>query len=502
MRERADTSGGAQSWNPRVHGLGDGVRAIDWTSAPGDDCVSDSASPLSPAAASPLGAFTPSPVISPRLRRSRSPRVAHDNLDLAGQTQYIFPGAKPAAAPYGCAFATPLDLAFQPRWFSVGVGGNVGIGGVGNVGGIGVGATGATTPIPTLLPDMYQGMCPPWVTRVYGGSVEARLTQEMADFTLYITQDFEDREHLFVSMMAKVVAVTARVLPGARVAAYGSYATGLCIPASDLDVVCGLRDAGLALRPAFRLLAHELRREPWLDMIKPIETATVPVIKLVSRDEELPTDISFDAAETGVPPHRGVSSVEMARRCLAETPKLRPLVLVVKEFLSEKGLNNTYTGGLGSYCLIIMARTYLHAYHSARENMVPVPTNSRSHHHSHQQQSEQPHLMSTEKSLQDMGRAVLGFFRFYGTEFDYATTGISTKRGGTFYRIGDVGYYNGTAPLVIEDPFDPMSNIASGVFSMWRVRAAFASAYHALTADPYTPCASLLQRIIWNDDDM
>ena len=110
--------------------------------------------------------------------------------------------------------------------------------------------------------------------------------------------------------------------------------------------------------------------------------------------------------------------------------------------------------------------------------------------------------MSTEKSLQDMGRAVLGFFRFYGTEFDYATTGISTKRGGTFYRIGDVGYYNGTAPLVIEDPFDPMSNIASGVFSMWRVRAAFASAYHALTADPYTPCASLLQRIIWNDDDM
>ena len=321
------------------------------------------------------------------------------------------------------------------------------------------------------------------------------MTQEMIDFTQYIIQDSEDRNSVFVAMKKKVVEVIDRVLPGAKVEVYGSYATGLCIPSSDLDLVCCLRSKNMSLRPSFRRLANELRREKWVKLIKPIETASVPIIKVMSYDEELPTDISFDAQESGVPPHRGVSSVEMAKRYLAETPKLRPLVLIVKEFLSEKGLNNTYTGGLGSYCRIIMARTFLHMYHTSPDNLLPVKgaataTITRA----------ATPTPSGDDPLADIGKAVLAFFKFYGTEFDYATMGISTKRGGVFYHIGDIGYYNGTAALVIEDPFDPMSNIASGVFSMWRVKAAFESAYQALTKDPTVPCPSLLMRIIWKDE--
>jgi len=305
--------------------------------------------------------------------------------------------------------------------------------------------------------------------------------------------------------------VIDRVLPGAKVEVYGSYATNLCIPSSDLDLVCCLRGKDMSLRPSFRRLANELRHEEWVKFIKPIETASVPVIKVMSYDEDLPTDISFDAQESGVPPHRGVISVEMAKRYLAETPKLRHLVLIVKQYLSEKGLNNTYTGGLGSYCLIIMARTFLHMYHTSPDNLLPFRNSGSS---TTTTTTATPKTTtatdttvktpSTEidrsKQLDDLGKAVLTFFKFYGTEFDYSTMGISTKRDGVFYRIGDIGYYNGTAALVIEDPFDPMSNIASGVFSMWRVKAAFESAYQALTENPTVPCRSLLSRIIWKDE--
>jgi len=309
---------------------------------------------------------------------------------------------------------------------------------------------------------------------------------------------FDDRKHLFVSMKKRIVEATERVLPGAKIDVYGSYATGLCIPTSDLDLVCSLRGKNLLLRPSFRRLAHALRSEEWVEMIKPIETATMPIIKILSKYEDLPTDISFDAIEAGVPPHRGVSSVELVKRYLSETPSLRPLVLVVKQFLSEKGLNNTYTGGLGSYCLILMARSFLHRYRTSPDCIVP-PSTSRS---SSVSSPPSEHATCTEESPESIGKLVLRFFKFYGTEFDYATMGISTKRGGTFYHIGDVGYYNGTAALVLEDPFDPMSNIGSGVFSMWRVKAAFESAYKALSADLTDKELSLLKRIIWTDDDI
>jgi len=163
----------------------------------------------------------------------------------------------------------------------------------------------------------------------------------------------------------------------------------------------------------------------------------------------------------------------MAKRYLAETPLLRPLVLIVKEYLSEKGLNNTYTGGLGSYCLIIMARTFLHMFNTSPDNLLPVKGSATATTTTATAPAATVTAASTatrpapaDNPLSDIGKAVLAFFKFYGTEFDYTTMGISTKRGGVFYHIGDIGYYNGTAALVIEDPFDPMSNIASSVLNV------------------------------------
>jgi DNA polymerase sigma len=330
---------------------------------------------------------------------------------------------------------------------------------------------------------------PPWANGAYSNplwSTSQRLSREIQDFATYVIQIFEDSKHLYEATIHKIVAVTQRVLPEARIQPFGSYATGLCIPTSDLDLVCIIRESSVEnFRKAFRALSRELKKETWAVSVKAIETASVPIIKLLSQEERIPTDITFDcvglesaAAPAGafgfgfgpVPQHRGTRSVELMRRYAAETPKLRPLLLVLKQFLHERGLNNPYTGGLGSYCLLIMVKTFLH-------------------------------LFDTTGTVLDEGGALTAFLRYYGTVFDYATMGISTKHGGEHFRIGEVGHFLGSGPLVIEDPFDPMSNIASGVFAMWRVRAAFESAFAALTGPEPPNTFTLLSRLLNHDDE-
>jgi hypothetical protein len=76
---------------------------------------------------------------------------------------------------------------------------------------------------------------------------------------------------------------------------FGSYATGLCLPHSDVDVVVvdapppveTAETAGLTgtrlLAPSIRLLGSALRDYEWCESIATIESATMPVIKLHCR---------------------------------------------------------------------------------------------------------------------------------------------------------------------------------------------------------------------------
>ena len=43
-------------------------------------------------------------------------------------------------------------------------------------------------------------------------------------------------------------------------------------------------------------------------------------------------------------------------------PSLRPLVLLLKYFLHQRGLNEVFSGGIGSYALILMTAHFLQVY--------------------------------------------------------------------------------------------------------------------------------------------
>ena len=108
------------------------------------------------------------------------------------------------------------------------------------------------------------------------------------------------------------------------------------------------------------------------------------VIKVATKDTRAKTlqlDISFDA-----PNHHGLEAVHMVSQIIEELPMIRPLVIVLKQFLIDRGLLTAYTGGLvsnmicessnskilfmssnhleldasqSSYCLFLMVARYL-----------------------------------------------------------------------------------------------------------------------------------------------
>lgn len=212
-------------------------------------------------------------------------------------------------------------------------------------------------------------------------------------------------------LLQALQSTTAHVWPSnsCHVEMYGSCATQLDLPSSDLDlVICGLSiEKNTQNTSASRIyqLADELERQSWAVHVKPIATATVPVVKLLADPSRIsssvgnnnPQQISQQFMEQGHPhhvhhPHQyvptwrgadvmngliqvditfegpehgGVASTEFAARMVQDAmnesglprPEATPavqVVMVLKELLAQRRLNEPFSGGLSSYGLILM----------------------------------------------------------------------------------------------------------------------------------------------------
>lgn len=68
-------------------------------------------------------------------------------------------------------------------------------------------------------------------------------------------------------------------------------------------------------------------------------------------------DISFNMSN-------GVKSAELIKDFKRLFPVLSKLVLVLKQFLLQRDLNEVFTGGISSYSLILMTISFLQVWHS------------------------------------------------------------------------------------------------------------------------------------------
>lgn len=220
-------------------------------------------------------------------------------------------------------------------------------------------------------------------------------------------------------------------------------------------------------------LANTVKRAGITDRVKIIAKAKVPIVKFVTAHGRFSVDISVNQGN-------GVTAGKMIKQFLAELPALRSLVLVIKSFLSQRSMNEVFTGGLGSYSIVCLVISFLQMHPKIRRGEIDPSKN--------------------------LGVLVLEFFELYGCYFNYYEVGISLRDGGTYFNKAQRGWLDYGQPklLSIEDPGDScesaldivplailtMLNLANdisrGSYGIAKVRTTLAGAHGIMTAAAYS----------------
>nr|XP_041574492.1 terminal nucleotidyltransferase 4B isoform X2 [Taeniopygia guttata] len=320
---------------------------------------------------------------------------------------------------------------------------------------------------PGLAEPLYTGT--PWKKRNYSQGVVG-LHEEIIDFYKYMSPRPEE-ETMRMEVVNRIENVIKELWPNADVQIFGSFKTGLYLPTSDIDLVVFGKWETLPLWT----LEEALRKHNVADenSVKVLDKATVPIIKLTDSFTEVKVDISFNV-------QNGVKAAQLIKDFIKKYPVLPFLVLVLKQFLLQRDLNEVFTGGIGSYSLFLMAVSFLQLH--PREDACMPNAN--------------------------YGVLLIEFFELYGRHFNYLKTGIRIKDGGSYVAKDEVqkSMLDGYRPsmLYIEDPLQPGNDVGRSSYGAMQVKQAFDYAYvvlsHAVSPIakyyPNNETESILGRII------
>ncbi|GAA5910729.1 hypothetical protein JCM5296_000482 [Sporobolomyces johnsonii] len=295
----------------------------------------------------------------------------------------------------------------------------------------------------------------------------------------------------------------------ADVQCFGSVGTGLYLPGGDIDLVVlcpsmpspPLKPSSSLLHRLASLLLTSSVAQP--SSLVVIAKARVPIVKFTTRYGGFAVDLSVnqkngvDAAvrvrgmledfafreEGWVEPGSRESSTGLSIKGSSEKGKgkgkekavevpapedgevasvdhgvARSLVLLVKAFLSQRGMNEVFTGGLGSYSIICLVVSFLQLHPKIQSAAIQPARN--------------------------VGLLFLEFLEYYGKHFNFDEAGITLRGRGGYFNKHDKGWYRPAQPylLSIEDPNDPQNDVSGGSHNILRVRQTFAGGFDTLSA--------------------
>ncbi|XP_076449394.1 uncharacterized protein LOC143285846 [Babylonia areolata] len=291
----------------------------------------------------------------------------------------------------------------------------------------------------------------PWIRKnSYDPSVLG-LHHEIKDFFDYMSPRREEARMRDV-VVSRIQMVIQQLWPKAEVKIFGSFKTGLYLPTSDIDLVVFGEWKNLPLRTLHDALVEKKIAEE--DQIKVLDKASVPIVKLTDAETDVKVDISFNSDHNK---SNGVESAMLIQKFLQDYPALKYLVLVLKQFLLQRDLNEVFTGGISSYSLTLLAISFLQLHR--REEAVKEGAN--------------------------LGVLLVEFFELYGRTFNYMRTGIRIKNGGAYIPKDDIvkEMENGHRPalMCIEDPLNAGNDIGRSSYGAIYVKQAFEYAYLVLS---------------------
>ena len=213
--------------------------------------------------------------------------------------------------------------------------------------------------------------------------------QEIEDFYRSVCPSPESHQ-IRLGVIERFRRTVTAVWPGCEVKVFGSFATGLYLPSSDLDLVM----FGLWERIPFRCMERILQEIAAPHSIEVIESAAVPIVKYDDMVTGIKVDISFNNVS-------GLQSAEVIKTFKLEFPVLPHLVMVLKQFLLRRGLSTVFTGGLSSYSLSLMVISFLQLHARTDVRLTSDQTN--------------------------LGVLLLEFLDLYGHKFNYDSLAISVR---------------------------------------------------------------------------
>ena len=279
------------------------------------------------------------------------------------------------------------------------------------------------------------------------------LSSDLTDFEIYVKQRTEKEKNIYDALIKNVTNSVNKTLPYYEVNLYGSHATNLCLPWSDLDVVLIKRLNGnniSSIQTTFdnssllSKLFENIRNEPWVKDCKLISKASVPIIKLFAIEQynNMSIDISIQDEN-----HFGLKCVELVKNYIKEYKSLKPLVLAIKNILKRANLNDPYKGGISSYGLILMIVYFLQGLKLSGVDISPGENNC------------------------NLGKLFFNFLKFYGLTFETNKTIIKINDGMNDKIFNEFDFH--TSDLVIIDPLNSYNNIAKSCQQFYNLKIAF-----------------------------
>ena len=305
-----------------------------------------------------------------------------------------------------------------------------------------------------------QNLAHPWLlnqNHSQSQDIASWLSTEIKDFVAFISPSKEEIESRN-RVVKKLRHAVHHLWPDSTLHVFGSFATDLYLPGSDIDCVVTSQAGNKEQRNFLYELARHLKRSGLARDIEVIAKARVPIIKLTEPESRLHIDISFERLN-------GIEAAHLIRQWLQRQPGLRELVLVVKQFLKTRRMDDVHLGGLGGLSTVCLVYSFL--------SLHPMVS------------------LGGMDPLDNLGVLLLDFLELYGKNFAYDVTAIGFENSVTpIYTTkgklrGLMENLGSASPLVIQDPLDGSNNISRASYNLRAIKKALNGAFEALTRACY-----------------
>ncbi|XP_069034493.1 poly(A) RNA polymerase GLD2 [Embiotoca jacksoni] len=297
---------------------------------------------------------------------------------------------------------------------------------------------------------------------------------EMFEACQQQSSDLERKEMCRIQLQQDI----QRVFAVARLYLTGSSMNGLGCRSSDADLCLVIkgnkRPDPIRVLSRLQMLFRSLSYVERPQLIK----AKVPILRFKEKGSDLEFDLNINNTV-------GIRNTFLLRSYAYADLRIRPMILVVKKWARHNQINDASKGTLSSYTLVLMV---LHYLQTLNEPVLPSL------------QRDFPNCFSpimdidevpegpkhippySSRNQSSLGALLLGFLRYYATEFRWDKQVISVREAKTLPKTNCQEWRN--KYICVEEPFE-RNNVARAVHEKIKfdaIKAQFAESWRILQA--------------------